>query len=86
MRLTLKEVGHCQPTTPIHIDNSTCVGIVNNTQKRSKLRPMQNKSFWLSDGDDVQQEIKDHQHPGQANLGDYPSKAYTGAIHKHVKS
>ena len=33
IRLILHEMGHQQPPTPIHIDNSTCVGIVNNTQK-----------------------------------------------------
>ena len=31
IRLTLMEMGHPQPPTPIHIDNSTCVGIVNGT-------------------------------------------------------
>jgi hypothetical protein len=30
-RLTLKEMGHLQPTTPIHCDSSTAVGIANNT-------------------------------------------------------
>lgn len=50
-RLILKEMGHPQPPTPIHIDNSTCVGIVNNTQKRSKSRAMHGKYFWLLDSD-----------------------------------
>jgi hypothetical protein len=36
MRLTLQELGHLQPATPIHIDNSTTVGIVNNTVKHQK--------------------------------------------------
>ena len=31
--LTLQELGHPQPPTPIHIDNSTTVGMVNNTIK-----------------------------------------------------
>jgi hypothetical protein len=33
LRLTLAELGHPQPPTPIHIDNTTTVGIVNNTIK-----------------------------------------------------
>jgi hypothetical protein len=33
-RLILAELGHPQPPTPIHIDNTTTVGIVNNTIKR----------------------------------------------------
>ena len=34
VRLTLAELGHPQPKTPIHIDNTTAVVIVNNTIKR----------------------------------------------------
>ena len=70
--------------TPIHIDNSTCVGIVNNTQKRTRSRAMENKYFWLLDGE-AQEQFKFHLHPGQENLGDYLSKAHTGAIHQHVR-
>ncbi len=32
-RLVLAKLGHRQPPTPIHIDNTTTVGIVNNTIK-----------------------------------------------------
>jgi hypothetical protein len=32
--LTLEELGHPQPKTPIHCDNATTVGIANNTVKR----------------------------------------------------
>jgi hypothetical protein len=34
LRLILEELGHPQPPIPIHIDNTTTVGIVNNTIKR----------------------------------------------------
>ncbi len=34
LRLVLEELRHPQPPTPIHIDNTTTVGIVNNTIKR----------------------------------------------------
>jgi hypothetical protein len=33
MQLILTELGHPQPPTPIHINNTTTVGIVNNTVK-----------------------------------------------------
>ncbi len=33
MQLILTELGHPQPLTPIHIDNTTTVSIVNNTVK-----------------------------------------------------
>ena len=41
VRLTLAELGHPQPQTPIHIDNTTTVGIVNNTIKRQRSRAME---------------------------------------------
>eukprot|EP00956_Cyclotella_meneghiniana_P018821 scaffold31709_cov41-Cyclotella_meneghiniana.AAC.11 len=47
MRLTLHELGHPQPPTPIHVDNSTTVGIVNNTVKHQKSRSMEMGYFWL---------------------------------------
>ena len=34
IRLILEEFGHPQPQIPVHIDNSTAVGIVNSTIKR----------------------------------------------------
>ena len=34
MRLALEEMGHPQPPTPIHVDNSTAVGIANDSVKK----------------------------------------------------
>ena len=48
IRLVLKELGHPQPPTPIHIDNTTTVGNVNNTQWS---RAMEMRYFWLLDGE-----------------------------------
>ncbi len=50
LRLTLAKLGHPQPPTPIHIDNTTTVGIVNNTIKRQCSRAMEMRYFWLLDG------------------------------------
>ena len=49
IRLILNEFGHPQPPTPIHIDNTTVTGIVNNTIKRQKSRLMEMRYFWLLD-------------------------------------
>jgi hypothetical protein len=38
IRLILSELGHPQPPPPIHIDNTTAVGIVNSTIKRQRSR------------------------------------------------
>ena len=84
LRLTLLELGHPQPPTPIHIDNTTTVGIVNNTIKRQCSRAMEMQYFWLLDGQ-AQKYFKFYYHPGQENLGDYPSKHHTADIHQHVR-
>ncbi len=47
--LTLTEMGHLQPKTPVHCDNATAVGIANNTIKRQRLRSMEMRFFWIGD-------------------------------------
>jgi hypothetical protein len=48
LRLTLAELGHPQPPTPIHIDNTTTVGIVNNTIKRQQSWKCVTSGFWMA--------------------------------------
>jgi hypothetical protein len=79
-RLTLAEMGHPQPQTPVHCDNPTAVGIANNTIKRQRLQSMDMRFFWV--GDKVAQEMyKLRWHPGQENLANYQSKHH--AIMSH---
>jgi hypothetical protein len=84
LRLTLSELGHPQPPTPIHINNTTTFGIVNNTIKQQFSCAMEMRYFWLLDGK-TQQYFKFYYQPGQENLGNYPSKHHTADIHKHVR-
>ncbi len=44
-RLVLAELRHPQPPTPIHIGNTTTVGIVNNTIKSQQSRSMEMRYF-----------------------------------------
>jgi hypothetical protein len=48
-RLTLSNMGHPQPQTPVHCDNATVVGIANNTIKRQRSRSMEMRFFWVVD-------------------------------------
>ncbi len=84
MRLTLHELGHPQPPTPIHIDNSTTVGIVTNTIKRQKSKSMEMRYFWLLD-QAVQQQFAFSHHPGEEILADYPSKAHPAPHHRLMR-
>jgi hypothetical protein len=79
-RLTLEEMGHPQLPTPINCNNSTAVGIVNNTVKRQRSRSMKMRFFWVADA--VKAGKFDIQYyPGKENLGDYQSKHHLGAHH-----
>jgi hypothetical protein len=44
-RLILTKLSHPQPPTPIHINNTTTVDIVNNTIKRQQSRSMEMRYF-----------------------------------------
>jgi hypothetical protein len=47
--LILHEMGHPQPPTPVHCDNSMAVGISNSTVKRQRSRAMEMRYFWVVD-------------------------------------
>ncbi len=83
LRLVLEELGHPQPRTSIHVDNTTTVGIANNTIKQQWSRAIEMRYMWLLDGN-VQQIFHFYYQPGQENLSDYPSKHYSADIHQHV--
>ncbi len=82
--LTLEELGHPQPRTPVHCDNATAVGIANNTVKWQQSRSMEMRYFWV--GDKVAQEAYEIKwHPSQENLADYQSKHHLGSHHQAVR-
>jgi hypothetical protein len=83
-QLTLKELGHPQPKTPIHCDNATAVGITNNTVKHQRSQSMEMRYFWVCDK--IAQNAYDVKwHPGQENLADYQSKHHPGTHHTAVR-
>jgi hypothetical protein len=84
IRLTLEELGHPQPPSPIHVDNSTAVGIVNGTIKRQRSRAMEMRYFWACDQVDAGHFLVVW-HPGLENLADYFSKHHEARHHKHVR-
>ena len=64
VRTTLAKLGHPQPQTPIHIDNTTAVGIVKNIIKRQQSRAMEMRYSWLLD-QDTNKYFKFYHQPGQ---------------------
>ena len=53
MRLTLIEMKHPQPATPIHTDNTTADGIVNGTVKRQCSCAIDMCYYWIVDQSDL---------------------------------
>jgi hypothetical protein len=83
-RLTLAELGHPQPPTPIHCDNATAAGIANGTVKKQRSRSMEMRYFYICD-QVKNEEFSVRWHPGQENLGDYASKHHDSRHHQQVR-
>jgi hypothetical protein len=81
--LTLEEMGHPQLPTPVNCNNSTVMGIANNTVKCQHSRSMKMRFFWVADA--VKSGKFDIQYyPWKDNLGNYQSKHHLGAHHTAV--
>ena len=81
LRLTLHELDHPQSPTPIYVDNTTAVGIMNSTIKRQRSQAMNIRYVWLL-CQEAQRILNVKYHPGAENLGDYQTKLHNGAHHK----
>ena len=76
-------MGHPQPPMRVHCNNSTVVGIANNTLKWQQSGSVEIRFFGVANA--VEQgkfEIK--YYPGKENLADYQSKHRIGAHHTAV--
>jgi hypothetical protein len=49
LRVTLTELGHKQPPTPLRTDSSTAFGILNETIKQKQSKAMDMIYHWLTD-------------------------------------
>jgi hypothetical protein len=83
LRTTLLELGHKQPATTLRTDNSTAYGILNETIKQKRSKPMDMKYYWLQDR--VRQNQFDiYWRPGKDNLGDYHTKHHPAQHHQDM--
>ena len=48
-RITLEELGHPQPPTPMVTDNSTASGIANDSVKQKRSKAMDMRFYWIRD-------------------------------------
>jgi hypothetical protein len=84
LRVTLTELGHTQPPTPLRTDNCTAFGILNDTIKQKQSKAMDMIYHWLTDR--VRQKQFDvYWRPGRENLGDYHTKHHSAQHHKDMR-
>ena len=84
MRITLKELGHPQPPTPIKIDNTTANVIINGTVKQQRSKAIDMRFYWLKDRVE-QGQFKKIWAPGDENWGDYFTKHHSSPHHRKVR-
>jgi len=81
-RITLKELGHPQPPTPVITDNSTATGIANKTVKQRRSKAIDMRFYWLQDKIS-QKQFFVYWRGGIYNLADYFTKHF--AARHHIK-
>ena len=84
IRITLMEMGHRQPPTPIKTDNSTANGIANRTVIPRKTRSIDMSLYWVINRV-TQKQFIIYWKPGNDNLADYFSKHHPPTHHKHMR-
>jgi hypothetical protein len=84
-RVTLDELGHNQPPTPIQTDNACASGIANETIKQRRSKAIDMRFYWVKDRVEQKQFIIYWQ-PGLTNLADYFSKHHSPAHHRKMRS
>jgi hypothetical protein len=82
-RQLLEEMGHPQPPTPMQIDNTTALGVVQNNVLK-KLKAMDMRFHWLRDRAN-QGQFRTHWRAGSTNLADYVTKHHATIHHKTVR-
>jgi len=85
LRITLEELGHVQPPTPIQTDNSTAAGIANDTVKQKRSKAIDMRFYWVRDRVRQGQFIV-HWKKGSLNKADYFTKHHPPAHHQQIRS
>ena len=83
LRTTLEELGHPQPPTPVLVDNSTAVGLANDTVTQRRSRAIDMRFYWVRDRVN-QQQYHVYWAPAHHNLADYFTKHHTPSHHRKM--
>jgi hypothetical protein len=84
LRVTLTELGHTQPPTPLRTDDSTAFGFLNKKIKHKRSKAMDMRYHWPTNR--VRQKQFDvYWRPGCENLDDYHTKHHSAQHHKDMR-
>ena len=82
---SLIKMGHPQPPTPVQTDNTTALGVVNNTIAPLPTKSMDMRFHWLPDR--IQQiQFRHDWMPGPYNKGDYVTKHHAKIHHMATRT
>ena len=81
MRNLLIEMGHPQPPTPIQVDNTTALGVVQHTIQPKRTKAMDMQFHWLRCRM-YQKQFRTYWREGKTNKGDYTTKHHPAIHHK----
>ena len=84
MQTVLFEMGHAQPATPLHTDNCTAHGFLNETTKQKRTKAIDLRFWWLAHRARLNH-FSIHWSPGSTNLADYFSKHHSRAHHVKMR-
>jgi hypothetical protein len=84
LRVTLTDLGHTQPATPLRTDNSTAFGILDETIKHERSKAMDMRYHWITDRV-RQKQFEVYWRPGRENIGDYHTKHHSAQHHKDMR-
>ena len=85
MRITLEEMGHPQPPTPMQTDNTTALGVITNNIRKKQSKAWDMRMFWLRDRE-VQKQFRFFWRPGPTNdKADYQTKHFAPSHHQNIR-
>ena len=83
-RVTLAEMGHPQPPTPVEVDNETAIVFLKSTMKQNQSKAIDMRFYWARDRVN-QNQFTIYYRPGVNNVGDYVSKHHSPAHHQTMR-
>jgi hypothetical protein len=83
--VTLEELGHTQPTTPIQLDNSMAASFAKTELKQRRSRAIDMRFYWIQDRVE-QGQFHIYWAPANLNLADYFTKHHAAQHHINMRS